>query len=104
MYVGLEEIGELVSVNVLTAAVSSTVVAFLVISCLIFVVGFVCGHYFGRKSKQSSRETPDNPTGNQQAPLYEDVLLSAVKHQEYDVELKENVAYGPSKSMIKSVN
>ena len=77
--------------NVLAAAVSSTVVAFLVIASLIIIVGVV---YFSRKFKQSSKETPSQPD-----PLYEDVLPSAVEHQEQDVELKENVAYGPLRSM-----
>ena len=70
------------------------------ISLLIFITGFVCGHYFGQKSKQPSRETPaaDHPLS---VPLYEDlnVLPNAVEHQEQGLELRENVAYGPSKSM-----
>ena len=77
--------------NVLAAAVSSTVVAFLVIASLIIIAGVV---YFSRKFKQSSKQTPSQPD-----PLYEDVLPSAVEHQEQDVELKENVAYGPLRSM-----
>ena len=44
----------------------------------------------------------DPPIASQPAavPLYEDVdaLASAVKHQGKDLELKENVAYHPSKS------
>ena len=77
------------STDVLAAAVSSTVVAFLVISLLTFIIGLI---HFSRKFKQSSKETPSQPV-----PLYEDVLPSAVKHQEQDLELKENVAYGPLK-------
>ena len=61
-------------------------VAFIVIVVLTFAVGFVCGHYVERKS---SREIPDSPTGNQPAPVYE---VNAVKYQEQDLELKENVA------------
>ena len=75
-------------VHVLAAAVSSTVVAFLVISLLIIIAGLIV--YLSRKFKQSSKETPSQPD-----PLYEDVLPSAVKHQEQDLELRENVAYGP---------
>ena len=71
------------------------VVAFLVISLLTFIAGFVCGHYFGRKSKQPSRGTPaaDYPSSNQLVPLYEDVneLPNAVEHQEQGLELMENV-------------
>ena len=77
---------------ILTTAVSSTVVVFLVISLLTFVAGFVCGHYFGRKYKQSSSSL------NQPVALYEDVnvLPSAVEHQEQHLEMRENVAYGTS--------
>ena len=98
--IGLEKNAKLRSVNILIAAILSTVVAFIVIIILTFAVGFVCGHYLGRKS---SREIPDSPTGNQPVPVYEDVLLSAVKHQEQDLELKENVAYCPPRSMVKSI-
>ena len=81
--------------RVLATVVSSTVVAFLVISILIFAVGFVCGHYFGRKSKQLSTETQDYPSASQTVPLYEDVTSSAVEQQEGGLEMRENVAYGP---------
>ena len=75
---------------VLTTVVSSTVVVFLVISLLAFVAGFVCGHYFGRRYKQSSSSL------NQPVALYEDVnvLSSTMEHQEQHLELRENVAYG----------
>ena len=68
------------------------VVTFLVVSLLIIIAGLVV--YFSRKFKQSSKETPSRPD-----PLYEDVLPSAVKYQEQDLELKENVAYGPLQSL-----
>ena len=92
----LDNTEESSSPNVLTAAISSTVAAFLVISVLTFVAGFACGHHFGRKYKQSSSSL------NQPMPLYEDVnvLPSAVEHQEQGLELRENVAYGPTKSTI----
>ena len=87
----------------LVVAVSSTVVVFLVISMLTLIGGFACGYYFrGRKYKESLKKTQDNPTSSQPAaaPLYEDVdvLPSAAEHREQNLELKENVAYGPSKS------
>ena len=82
--------------HVLAAVVSSTVVAFLVISLLIFAVGFVCGHYFGQKSKQPSTGTPDHPSASQPGvPVYEDVASSAMEQQEGGLQMKENVAYGP---------
>ena len=86
--------------NELAAAVSSTVVVFLVISILTFFTGFAFGHYVrGRKFKESPKKTQ---VSNQPVvPLYEDVnvLPSDVEHQERHFELKENVAYGPFKSM-----
>ena len=85
------------STDVLAAVVTSLLIAFLVISIFIFITGFVCGHYFSRKFIRSSKEIPQ--TTNNQVPFYEYVLHvpSGVKHQEQDLELKENVAYGPSK-------
>ena len=77
--------------DVVTVVVVSLVSVFFVSSVIIFIIGFVCGHYFSQKFKQSPKETPNQP-----APLYEDVLPSAVNHQEQAVELKENVAYGPT--------
>ena len=75
------------------------VVGFLMIFLLIFAAGFICGHYFGRKSKRSSTETTDHPSASQPVALYEDVIPSAMEHQEQKLELKENVAYGPAKFM-----
>ena len=66
-----------------------------------FVTGFVCGHYFGQKRKQSSSSLLNQPVA-----LYEDVnvLPSAMEHQEQHLELRENVAYAPSLSVTMSVN
>ena len=93
----VEKMEESSSTDVLAAVVTSLLIAFLVISIFIFIAGFVCGHYFSQKFKRSSKETPQ--TTDHQVPFYEYVLHmpNAVKHQEQDLELKENVAYGPSK-------
>ena len=87
------------STDILAAVVTSLVLIFLVISVFIFIAGFVCGHYFSQKFKRSSKETPQTSDHPDQVPFYEYVLHvpSGVKHQEQDLELKENVAYGPSK-------
>ena len=86
------------SSNELAAAVSSTMIVFLMISILTFITGFVFGRYF-RIRDRKYKESPKN-TNQPAAPLYEDVgVPSAVEHQEQDLKLKENVAYGPSKSM-----
>ena len=86
------------STDVLAVVVTSLLIAFLVISIFIFIAGFVCSHYFSRKFKRSSIETPQRSDHPHQVLIYEYVLPSAVKHQdsEQDLELKENVAYGPS--------
>ena len=85
----------------IAAAVSSTIVVFLVISILTLIAGFASGYYFrGRKCNESSVKTQDCHIPSQSAvPLYEDVgaVPSVVEHQEQGFELKENVAYGPSK-------
>ena len=59
----------------------------------------MCGHNFGRKSKQGMPDGHDQPKPNasQPVPLYEPVLLNAVEHQDHGLELKDNVAYCPSK-------
>ena len=59
------------------------------ISLFIFVAGFVCGHYFGRKYavQPSSSSQPVHP--------YEDVnvLPRAVEHQEQGLQMIENASY-----------
>ena len=85
--------------NELAAAVLSTVLIFLAISTLTFVIGFMSGIYVGRKfNKESSNGTPqvtaiEHP---RQIPFYEDVFSGTANQQEQNVELKENVAYRPS--------
>jgi hypothetical protein len=82
----------------LVAAVSSTIVVFLVISISTLTAGFASGYYFrGRKCNESCKKTQSCPQPT--APLYEyvDAIPSAAEHQEQGLELKENVAYGPSK-------
>ena len=73
-------------------AVASTVTAFVVGSVLFFIVGFLCGH-FCRKEKQTTRSrTVSQRKKTQGAPYYDDVVL---KQHEQELELKENIAYGP---------
>jgi hypothetical protein len=78
---------------ILMVAVSSTVVAFLEISVLTLAAGV---HYFVRRRRKQSSSS-SQPT----EPLYDDVnvLPAAVEHQEQDLELTENVAYGSAKTM-----
>ena len=92
------------SFDELMVAVTSIVILFLMISILTFIAGFVCGYYIrGRKCKEPSKKTSNSPVSIASkpaaAPYYEDVdvLPNAMKHQEQNLELKENVAYGPSR-------
>lgn len=93
--------------GVLAAAVSSTVVISLVISIITFITGFMFGNHLRikfqfLKGKPHNIHVADQP---HQAPEYEDIdaqpTVKAVKHQDEGLELKENVAYCPSKSIIK---
>ena len=75
-------------------AVASSVTVFTVASILFFIVGFLCGHFCQRRRKSSTAgETvpPGGSGGQAQTPYYDDVVLQ----QEFEVELRENVAYGP---------
>ena len=101
--VGIEETR---SSDELVLAVISTVVVFLVIVILTLIAGFTCGYYIrGQKCKETFKQISSNPVSMASQPataaVYEDmdVLPSAVEHQERNLELKQNVAYGPSKSM-----
>ena len=66
----------------------SLVSVFLVSLVIVFIIGFICGHCVGRKSKSKSSKTETL------VPLYEDALPSAAQHQgQHDLELNENEAY-----------
>ena len=89
----------------LTAAVSSTVIIFLVISILMFIGGFISGLYVDRKfyrdwaSKGTSHVTAER---SRQVPVYDDILVDAANQQEQNLELKENVAYLQSKPTVRT--
>ena len=90
--------------NVLAGVLSSTVIIFLVISIVTFITGFLLGNHF-KISFQFFNAKPHTTTDHpHQAPEYEDIdaqpFASAVKHQEQALELKKNMAYGPSNSMF----
>ena len=85
-------------IYILTAAPSAAAVVLLVLSIIIFITGFACGHCHGRKfAKGTCHSKADRPC---QVPLYDDVLPSTGTHQEQALKLKENVAYLPSRSMV----
>ena len=77
-------------------AVASSVTVFVVVSILFFTIGFLCGHCCQEKRKSSTAaadlETVPPSCGQIQIPYYDDVVLQQC---EQELELKENVAYGP---------
>ena len=74
-------------------AVASSVAVFAVTSILFFTVGFLCGHFCQKKRKTCTAVETVPPAGGQtQIPYYDDVVL---QQPEQELELKENVAYGP---------
>ena len=81
-------------------AVASSVTVFIVASILFFTLGFLCGHFYQKKGKPSTAGGDHVPsgtgvaTGGQQtwSTYYDNVVLH---QQEQELELKENVAYGP---------
>jgi hypothetical protein len=86
-FVGLDLNESRSSHVLLIAAVSSSVVAFLVISISVLTLAAGSYYFVRRRCKQLS--SSNQPT----EPLYEDVP-TAVEHQEQGLELTENVAYG----------
>ena len=66
---------------------ASSVTGFTMASILFFITGFLCGHFCPKKRKR----TDINP-GQTRMPYYDDVVL---QRSEQELELKENVAYGP---------
>ena len=66
---------------------ASSVTVFIVTSILFFIIGFLCGLFCRRE-----RKTAENKVNKKQIPYYDDVML---KQHEQELELKENIAYGP---------
>ena len=69
---------------------ASSVTAFVMASILFFTVGFLHGHFCQKKRKPAETVPPSG--GQTQIPYYDDVVLQPC---EQELELKENVAYGP---------
>ena len=73
--------------------VVSLVAMFLVSAVIIFIVGFLCGQWFGKRTLNQAPST--HPQKGPPGPIYESMLPSPI-HEEQPIELEENVAYGPS--------
>ena len=78
-------------------AVASSV-TFIAGSSIFFIIGFLCGH-FCRKERHNSQTSTDPGTTSQSdqgnipsTPYYDDVVI---QQSDQELELKENVAYGP---------
>ena len=67
----------------------ASVTVFLVTSILFFITGFLCGHFYQKSRRKTG--TVSFTENTQGTPYYDDVILS----QREQLELKENVAYGP---------
>ena len=57
-------------------------------SVVFFIIGFLCGHFYQKKGRNSETLPPSEGT---QAPYYDDIVLKQQNEQE--LELKENIAY-----------
>lgn len=90
--------------SIVTPVVTSSVSAFLMTSGFIFIIGFVCGHCFSQRCKTPHKEMLDKniqPLQSHPTPVYEDILpKKSLKQAEQEVELKDNVAYGPLRSQV----
>ena len=73
--------------------VASSTTVLLVFSVITFIVGFICGQWFGRKFKGPLNQASGaHPPRASPVPIHE-----STTHEEQDyIELEENVAYGPS--------
>ena len=88
-------------------AMASSLTVFTMVSILFFIVGFLCGHFriCQKKRKSSTRaaagETvpPGGSGGHTQTPYYDDVVM---QQSDQELELKENVAYGPIRATISA--
>ena len=70
-------------------AVASSVTTFIITSIVFFTFGYLC-RYCHRKQEQTRPPPAERSTPG---PVYEDVLPK--QNTEQDLELKENIAYGP---------
>ena len=98
-----------ISLNTTIIAVVSLITMLFLASMLFFIVGFFCGRLTVRRKKMpsSSEQTmrPDESVHSAQSPqhsaLYEDIVTQPKQQEklerEGDLELKQNVAYGPLK-------
>ena len=77
----------------------SSVTVFIASSILFFTIGFVSGRFSKREKSSSNAHTSEDGTIQTQSPqqsvVYENII--AQRQHDKDLELKDNVAYGPLK-------
>ena len=73
-------------------AVASSVTVFTVASIVFFISGFLCGHICQKKRKMGDKLPPSEQT---QFPVCDVQLQQQQQQHEQDLQLEENVAYGP---------
>ena len=87
---GIPSVGQSV-----TATVASSITVFILSSTLFFFIGCICGCFIHKyRIKRSDKNVRSQP-----APLYEDLQPSLAEDKEKTFKLKENVAYGPIRSV-----
>ena len=90
--------------TLIIVAIISSLAAFVTGSVLFFTVGCVCGHCSEKRTcmfctKSNSSENDQDGT-SQDNTCYEDILLKQ-KFNDENLQLKQNVAYGPITAIIK---
>ena len=83
--------------DIITAAVISSIIVFILTSILFFLIGYASGWFCHKYKTYWS----DKSTHSQAAPVYEDLQPSTSipgDREKATFELKENIAYGPIQS------
>ena len=79
-------------INVITVTVASSVAVLLMSNALLFIMGWVCGHYLCQKCKKMANRDSRPSSPNSEV----DTQLKSMRADEevLELELEKNVAYG----------
>ena len=80
--------------------VASSLAVFAVSSVVVFIIGFLCGHFAYICRKREPLSETVSPPEEKPTPLYDDVIP---RQQEQELELNTNVAYGTTCTSIAAV-
>ena len=75
-----------------------TLTVFILSSISFFIIGFVSGWFSRRRRRERSHDEAIPSPSSRQSVLYEDIDLMQTADDNRNLEMKENVAYGPLKS------